>query len=109
MQKAVPVGDGGMIAVLGTKISEINDLLKSHNQNSGVCEIANDNAEGQVILSGDKKSINKKFSAFSGRIYIFEWCIPIIEKRKITICRLTHFSVALIFSKARFVRIPCKL
>ena len=58
MQKAVPVGEGGMIAVLGAKISEINDLLKSHNQNSGVCEIANDNAEGQVILSGDKKSIN---------------------------------------------------
>ena len=55
MQKAVPVGEGGMIAVLGTKISEINDLLKLHNQNNGVCEIANDNAEGQVILSGDKK------------------------------------------------------
>ncbi len=58
MQKAVPVGEGGMIAVLGAKISEINDLLKLHAQNNGVCEIANDNAEGQVILSGDKKSIH---------------------------------------------------
>ena len=57
MQQAVPVGKGKMIAVLGLKISEINELIKQIDS-SGVCEIANDNAEGQTIVSGDSKSIN---------------------------------------------------
>ena len=57
MQEAVPVGNGSMIAVLGTKINEINDLIKKV-KTEGVCEIANDNAEGQTIISGDNKSIN---------------------------------------------------
>jgi [acyl-carrier-protein] S-malonyltransferase len=57
MQEAVPVGNGSMIAVLGTKINEINDLIKKV-KTGGVCEIANDNAEGQTIISGDNKSIN---------------------------------------------------
>ena len=58
MQQAVPVGKGKMIAVLGLKkISEINGLINQIGS-SGVCEIANDNAEGQTIVSGDSKSIN---------------------------------------------------
>ena len=58
MQEAVPVGMGSMIAVLGMKTSEINCLLESRTENDGVCEVANDNADGQVILSGNKESIN---------------------------------------------------
>ncbi len=57
MQKAVPIGEGGMIAVLGTKIEDIKEIINSKVSKTGICEIANDNAEGQVILSGDKKSI----------------------------------------------------
>ena len=57
MQEAVPVGTGSMIAVLGMKINDINDLLNSRNKNEGICEIANDNANGQVIISGNKKSV----------------------------------------------------
>ena len=57
MQEAVPVGQGSMIAVLGLKIDEINDLIKEV-KTDGVCEIANDNADGQMIISGDNKSIN---------------------------------------------------
>ena len=57
MQEAVPVGQGSMIAVLGLKINEINDLIKKV-KTDGVCEIANDNADGQMIISGDNKSIN---------------------------------------------------
>ena len=56
MQEAVPIGNGSMIAVLGVKIDEINNLLESRNKN-GVCEIANDNADGQVIVSGNKESV----------------------------------------------------
>ncbi len=58
MQEAVPVGTGSMIAVLGKKIKEIDDLLINHNSEEGVCEVANDNAVGQVIISGDKKKVD---------------------------------------------------
>ena len=57
MQEAVPIGEGSMIAVLGMKIEDIKDILKTKDQEEGVCEIANDNAEGQVILSGNKKKV----------------------------------------------------
>ena len=64
MQEAVPLGKGAMIAVLGIKIDEVkNYIQKSQNNRSGICEIANDNAEGQVIISGDSESI-KKFQLF---------------------------------------------
>ena len=58
MQEAVPLGQGSMIAVLGSKISEINNLI-SNEIKSGVCQVANDNAEGQLIVSGEKESVNK--------------------------------------------------
>ena len=57
MQEAVPVGKGKMIAILGIKIEEIIDILKSTVGEKGVCEIANDNAEGQVIVSGNKERV----------------------------------------------------
>ena len=57
MQNAVPVGAGAMIAVLGLQTKELLDLLEEKNKLS-VCEIANDNADGQIIVSGDKDSID---------------------------------------------------
>ena len=57
MQEAVPVGRGKMIAILGIKTEEIIDILKSTVGEKGVCEIANDNAEGQVIVSGNKERV----------------------------------------------------
>ena len=57
MQAAVPVGEGSMIAVLGMKTNDIYDFIKNSNQKNGVCEIANDNANGQVIISGNKVSV----------------------------------------------------
>ena len=58
MQEAVPVGKGKMIAVLGSKIDEINNFIDKV-KDKKVCEIANDNAEGQTIVSGDSESIDK--------------------------------------------------
>ena len=57
MQEAVPIGKGKMIAVLGLKVDEINDLIQSRKNKKGICEIANDNADGQVIISGDNESV----------------------------------------------------
>ena len=56
MQQSVPVGKGSMRAGLGMKTTEITELIKFIDI-EGVCEIANDNAEGQVIISGDKTSV----------------------------------------------------
>jgi [acyl-carrier-protein] S-malonyltransferase len=57
MQNSVPVGHGAMIAVLGMTINEIFEVIKSIKSN-GICEIANDNCPGQVVVSGDKQSID---------------------------------------------------
>ncbi len=57
MQDAVPIGTGSMVAVLGTKINFIQDLIRTNLDEKEICEIANDNSEGQVIVSGRKESI----------------------------------------------------
>ena len=58
MQEAVPVGKGKMIAVLGTEIDNLKNLLKLNKKDEEICEIANDNANGQVILSGERNCID---------------------------------------------------
>ena len=58
MQNAVPKGEGGMLAVLGSKVEIIEDLL-SENKNNFKAEIANDNSEGQIVLSGKNNDIEK--------------------------------------------------
>jgi [acyl-carrier-protein] S-malonyltransferase len=58
MQNSVPKGEGGMTAVLGTTIEDIENLLKE-NQDSFKVEIANDNSEGQIVLSGKIQDLDK--------------------------------------------------
>jgi len=58
MQDAVPVGEGSMIAVLGLDINKVKDLLQDRINKKSVCEIANDNADGQIIISGDTPSVD---------------------------------------------------
>jgi len=58
MQSAVPKGEGGMIAVLGSKIEFIEKLLEE-NANKYQCFIANDNSNGQLVLSGKNEDLEK--------------------------------------------------
>ena len=58
MQNSVPKGEGGMTAVLGTTIEDIENLLKE-NQDIFKVEIANDNSEGQIVLSGKIQDLDK--------------------------------------------------
>ena len=51
MQNSVPDGEGGMVAVLGSTVLEIEKILSENNMNTNI-EIANDNSEGQLVLSG---------------------------------------------------------
>ena len=56
MQNSVPKGEGGMLAVLGIKIDDLEKILKD-NQNKFVAQIANDNSDGQIVLSGKTKDL----------------------------------------------------
>ena len=58
MQNSVPKGEGGMVAVLGSKIEIIEKILKDNEQNL-IAQIANDNSEGQIVLSGKIKDLDK--------------------------------------------------
>ncbi|WP_353276142.1 ACP S-malonyltransferase [Wolbachia endosymbiont (group A) of Pipizella viduata] len=48
--------EGGMVALLGAEINEVEDILKSV-QIDGICEIANDNGGGQVVISGTREGL----------------------------------------------------
>ena len=58
MQNAVPIGLGSMVAILGVTIEDIEYFIGSVGNNDGLVEIANDNAPGQVVISGDLKTLN---------------------------------------------------
>ena len=58
MQNSVPKGQGGMVAVLGSTIDTIEKILKDNEQNL-TAQIANDNSEGQIVLSGKIEDLNR--------------------------------------------------
>ncbi|HTQ14138.1 MAG TPA: ACP S-malonyltransferase [Rhizomicrobium sp.] len=60
MQAAVPVGEGGMSALLGAEIDQAEALAKECAQaGGGICVVANDNAPGQVVISGSRSAIDR--------------------------------------------------
>ena len=60
MQQAVPVGEGGMSALLGAEIDQAEQLAREcAAATGGVCVVANDNAPGQVVISGTKPALDK--------------------------------------------------
>ncbi|MEE2698370.1 MAG: ACP S-malonyltransferase [Pseudomonadota bacterium] len=58
MQEAVPLGKGGMAAIVGLDLEEIVSIA-SEAAEDGVCEAANDNAPGQVVISGEIAAIDR--------------------------------------------------
>jgi len=58
MQSSVPKGEGGMVAVLGSEIEIIENLI-NENKTKYECYIANDNSTGQIVLSGNIKDLEK--------------------------------------------------
>ena len=58
MQSAVPKGEGGMVAVLGSEIEKIEKIIEE-NKNKYECFIANDNSNGQLVVSGNNNEIEK--------------------------------------------------
>ena len=56
MQNAVKHGEGGMVAILGANISDINEILDTNKKNF-TCYIANDNSVGQIVVSGRMENL----------------------------------------------------
>ena len=74
MQNAVPSGQGAMMAILGMTIDEVEEeinLLSKEN----ACEIANDNSNTQVVVSGKKKNIENFNSIKPPPLPIIWWII----------------------------------
>ena len=59
MQSAVPVGEGGMIALIGAEIDQAEDVAREASAAGGTCVVANDNAPGQVVISGSKEAMDR--------------------------------------------------
>jgi [acyl-carrier-protein] S-malonyltransferase len=59
MQSAVAVGEGAMIALIGADIETAEAVAKDAAADGGVCVVANDNAPGQVVLSGSKDAMDR--------------------------------------------------
>jgi len=58
MQSAVPKGEGGMLAILGSNIETIENIFND-NKDKYQCFIANDNSNGQIVASGKMENIDK--------------------------------------------------
>lgn len=57
MQKAVPVGEGAMAAILGLELSDVESLIGDMPNAEWIAEVANDNSPGQVVVSGHTPAI----------------------------------------------------
>jgi len=66
MQKAVPVGDGAMAALLGLDL-EVVEAIATDAAEGEVCNCANDNAPGQVVVSGDTAAVERAAALASER------------------------------------------
>jgi len=58
MQKAVPVGVGAMAALVGVEFADARAIAAEASV-AGLCAAANDNGGGQVVLSGEKKAVER--------------------------------------------------
>jgi [acyl-carrier-protein] S-malonyltransferase len=67
MQKAVPPGVGAMAALLGLDLEAAEAVAREAATEDEVCEVANDNAPGQVVVSGHKSAVERAMEIARGR------------------------------------------
>jgi [acyl-carrier-protein] S-malonyltransferase len=71
MQTAVPVGEGAMAAVLGLEIEDVEAVAAEASEDGTagrqVCDVANDNAPGQVVVSGHKAAVERAVGIAKGK------------------------------------------
>ena len=68
MQTAVPVGEGAMAALLGMELAAVREVAEEAAAATGlVCDVANDNAPGQVVVSGAARAVDKAIEIAAGK------------------------------------------
>jgi [acyl-carrier-protein] S-malonyltransferase len=67
MQKAVPEGVGAMAALLGLDLAAAEEAARNAATANEVCEVANDNAPGQVVISGNKSAVERAIDIAKGK------------------------------------------
>jgi [acyl-carrier-protein] S-malonyltransferase len=67
MQKAVPEGVGAMAALLGLDLEPVKEIAADAATEEEVCEVANDNAPGQVVVAGHKAAVERAMEIGKGR------------------------------------------
>ena len=67
MQRAVPVGEGAMAAVLGLELEDIAEIAELAAVDEEVCALANDNAPGQIVISGHRGAIARAIALCGDR------------------------------------------
>src|SRR5262245_10665874 len=68
MQTAVPVGEGAMAALMGMELDAARAVAADASKATGlVCDVANDNAPGQVVVSGAATAVDKAIELAAGR------------------------------------------
>jgi [acyl-carrier-protein] S-malonyltransferase len=65
MQKAVPVGEGAMAALLGLDIDAARDIAREAS-GSQICAVANDNSPGQIVVSGHRDAVERAIAIAAG-------------------------------------------
>jgi len=66
MQAAVPPGEGAMAALLGLDLETVEDVARLA-ADGAVCDVANDNAPGQVVVSGHRRAVDRAIEIARGR------------------------------------------
>ena len=76
MQDAVPVGTGAMLAIINTPVKDLEKILKEIKTDKEIIEIANDNNNSQIIVSGEINMINK-LQSYCQKIKIKNILLPV--------------------------------
>jgi len=66
MQEAVPVGEGAMAAILGLMPEAVEEVAAAAAEGE-VCELANDNADGQAVVSGHRTAVERAVALAKAR------------------------------------------
>lgn len=105
MQKAVPVGVGAMAALFGVEFAEA-EAIAAEAAGAGVCAAANDNGGGQVVLSGEKRAVERAVEIAKARGVRRAMMLPVSAPFHCSLMRPAAEAMAEALAKV-VIRPPC--
>jgi len=112
MQKAVPVGEGAMAAVLGIELDALRDIAAAAALDQ-VCDVANDNAPGQVVISGNKAAVERAMELAkergAKRAILLPVSAPFHSRLMAPAAEIMHDALAAVSVQAPAVPLVCNV